>query len=201
MSELAIADDRQHRRDCWQYKVQAAHVSEQVTQQVTSPQFSHEANSYGDLIEALRRRAEQLDISRSTIDSLAGIADGLASKILGLGQSKRLGLETLGSVLQAMSLRIVVEHDDEAYESMRHRYVKRDGPHTVSASKGHAGGEKESLARVDARAAILQAQEEAREAQKKALEAIRDAESAAARVVKMKAEKLRKKIPGRKGGK
>jgi hypothetical protein len=201
MSELAIADDRQHRRDCWQWKVQAAHVSEQVTQPVTSPQFSQEANSYGDLIEALRLRAEQLDISRSTIDGLAGIADGLASKILGLGQTKRIGLQSLEPLLRSLSVRLVIEHDDDAYQTMRHRYVKRDGPHTVVATKGWAGREKQSLARVDARAAMVQAQEEARSAQKKALAAVNAAEAAAIKVARMKAAKLREKLPRRKGGK
>jgi hypothetical protein len=197
--ELAIADDNSSaRHGLWDSKVRTTQATKPVLFPVLSPEFSQAANSYSDLLQALRQRAEQLDISRSTIDSLAGIADGLASKILGLGQSKRLGLETLGGVLQAMSLRIVVEHDDDMYQSMRHRYVKRDAPHTVSATKGWAGSEKQSLSRVDARAAMLQAQQEAKDAQKKASAAINAAEAAAIKVARMKAATLREKLSSRK---
>ena len=88
--------------------------------------------------------------------------------------------------MQALSLTITIEHDDETHEAMRHRYVKRDRANTLAATRGHAG-------------AALQAAGAARMAHKQALAAIQAAEAAAVKAAKMRAARLREKLLKRKG--
>jgi hypothetical protein len=195
MSELAIAEEAPRRwHDLWESKLRASQPATPILLPVPTPEFSQVVTTYGEILAALRDCANQLDISRGTIDSIAGIADGLASKILAVGQLKRLGVESLPAVVQALGLRITIEHDDETYERVRHQYIKRDGPHTIAATKGHAGTKEAGLSRVAARAALLQAAEDARVAHKNALVAIRAAEAAAVKAARMKAARLQEKL-------
>jgi hypothetical protein len=69
-------------------------------------------NDYESLIEVCRQRADELAISRESIDSLSGLAPGLAGKILGHRQVKRLGPETLKPILQVLGLKLLVIEDD-----------------------------------------------------------------------------------------
>lgn len=85
-----------------------------------------EITDYDSLIAALRVRADQLEISRATIDDIAGLCDRYASKILSLSKAKRIGLETLGPILGALGLKLIAVQDDEATERYRARRVKRN---------------------------------------------------------------------------
>jgi hypothetical protein len=69
---------------------------------------------YASLHEALRRRADQLRLSRTTLDSLTGLADGHSSKLLALSHPKILGEKSFGVMLEALGLRLVVEEDPQA---------------------------------------------------------------------------------------
>jgi hypothetical protein len=69
-------------------------------------------NDYESLIEIFRQRAEELAISREGIDDLSGCAPGLAGKILGHRQAKKLGPATLKPFLQVLGLKLLVIEDD-----------------------------------------------------------------------------------------
>jgi hypothetical protein len=69
-------------------------------------------NDYEGLIEVCRQRAAELELSREGIDLLSGCAPGLAGKILGHRQAKKLGPTTLKPILQALGLRLLVIEDD-----------------------------------------------------------------------------------------
>jgi hypothetical protein len=69
-------------------------------------------NDYESLIEVCPQRADELAISREGIDVLSGCAPGLAGKILGHRQVKKLGPTTLKPILQALGLKLLVIEDD-----------------------------------------------------------------------------------------
>jgi hypothetical protein len=94
-----------------------------------------EIRTYDDLIGYFKKRADELNISRLTLDHIAGLPDGLSSKVLGLKQTRRIGMATLEYFLQALALRLVVIPDPDALERNRSRYVARDAPHAISAKK------------------------------------------------------------------
>ena len=64
------------------------------------------------------------------------LADRYTSKVLSHEGPKRIGMTSLGALLNALSLRLVAVPDLAALERNRARYVRRDQPHTVSAKKG-----------------------------------------------------------------
>jgi hypothetical protein len=103
------------------------------------PVPANEIVDYQSLVATLRARADSLEISRGTIDSVAGLADGHASKILALSRLRRIGMESLGPMLDALCLKLVAMPCDEAFERNRSRLVKRDDPHYRSARQGHDG--------------------------------------------------------------
>jgi hypothetical protein len=80
---------------------------------------------YAGLVECLRRRAEELDVSRMTLDDVAGLPSGLTGKILGGAHVKKLGRLSLGGLLGALGLELVVRENPDALERVRRRLEKR----------------------------------------------------------------------------
>jgi hypothetical protein len=98
----------------------------------------HKITDYDSLLRLLRARADQLQISRSTIDHISGLQEGMSAKILSLNQLRRVGVGSLGPLLDALCLTLVAVPNDEAFARNKSRYIKRDIAHHTSASKGHA---------------------------------------------------------------
>jgi hypothetical protein len=98
------------------------------------PATPREVKDYDDLIELLRARANELQISRETIDYVGGLPDRLSSKVLSLNHLRRIGMETLGPFLDALSLKLIAVPDEEALARNRSRYVRRDESAARSAN-------------------------------------------------------------------
>jgi len=108
-------------------------------------------NDYESLIEVCRQRADELAISRECIDGLSGCAPGLAGKILGHRQAKKLGPTTLKPILQVLGLRLLAIEDDretaltlavrEPVQSSQQRFnnVSRLTPKLLAAAPQPAG--------------------------------------------------------------
>ena len=91
--------------------------------------FTAEVSSYAGLREAIRRRVEALNISRITLDSIAGLTPGRSAKLLSSGEAKepkRFGLLSLELILQATGLKLLVVDDHKALARFAPMYVKRD---------------------------------------------------------------------------
>jgi hypothetical protein len=58
----------------------------------------------------------------------------MASKILSLSHVRRVGLISLGPLLDTLGLKLIAVSDEEALERNRSRYKPRDDPHFRSAS-------------------------------------------------------------------
>jgi hypothetical protein len=74
-------------------------------------------SDYQGLLEAFRDRAKELEISREGIDSIAGWADGYASKLLGgaaAKQRKIIGPLSLGLMLGTLGLKMILVEDPES---------------------------------------------------------------------------------------
>jgi hypothetical protein len=78
-----------------------------------------------ELHAAVRARAEQLEVSRATVDQVAGLPDGYASKLLSVVPMKNMGKISLGPMLRTLGLKLVVTEDPEALAAMSHRLPKR----------------------------------------------------------------------------
>ena len=99
---------------------------------------------YESLIRVCRARAEQLDISRECIDSIAGWCDGLASKLLTTSPitkddlerrptGRGLGFRTLGPMLAALGIKLIAVLNEDTLARYQDRRTKRDAAHVVSA--------------------------------------------------------------------
>jgi len=110
---------------------------EPVIEAIAPPFTSAEITDYDSLIRLLRNRADELELSRETINHIAHLPDGLAGKILGLRHVKRIGMQTLGPLLDALGLKLIAVPNEAALERNRSRYVKRDEAHYRSAKARH----------------------------------------------------------------
>ncbi|WP_316228631.1 hypothetical protein [Bradyrhizobium sp. SZCCHNR1045] len=85
-----------------------------------------EITDYESLISVCRARADELQLSRSNIDAIAGWADGLAGKILGSASAKRVGPLTLEPLLAALGLKLIAAPNHVTLERHRNQRIPRD---------------------------------------------------------------------------
>jgi hypothetical protein len=81
--------------------------------------------SYQDLQRALRRRADELNISNECLDSLCNFADAYASKLLAVHPKRYLGRMSLEAMLAVLGVVLVAYEDEEVLARMRPRLVPR----------------------------------------------------------------------------
>jgi hypothetical protein len=98
---------------------------------------------YDGLNGAFRARAEELNITRDDVDVLGGLTRGHGSKILAAYPQKAIGRTTLGPILHALKLKLIVVPDDDVIwkDEPRGRRIKRPVMlHTADAwHSEHAG--------------------------------------------------------------
>jgi len=97
----------------------------------------------------LRSRADQLEVSREMISEIAGLLERYANKVLSLKGERRIGMQSLGSLLGALGLKLIAVEDTAALERNRTRYeacdaaqLHRPGPagiRSLSVSRVRAG--------------------------------------------------------------
>ncbi|MPZ39839.1 MAG: hypothetical protein GEU95_17620 [Rhizobiales bacterium] len=80
-----------------------------------------EIHEYLDLHQVMRARAEYLQISRTTIDTIAGVPDGYSGKLLAPSPLKCAGHKNLMPLLGALALKLVVVEDEEALAKIKRR--------------------------------------------------------------------------------
>jgi hypothetical protein len=100
------------------------------------PEPLPEITSYKTLVAACRLRADQLQVSRLTLDELAGLPSGYVGKLLALKSGKRIGVESLGALLGALGLKLIAVPIDAR---QRARLTKRN---ESQVRRGHHGGPK-----------------------------------------------------------
>lgn len=90
--------------------------------------------SMPELVDAIRRRRDELNISHETIDNIAGLQSGYTSKLLGPIQLKGFSHMSLGAVLGALGIGLVVIEDPEATAKVQGRWQKRKRPQRLLPS-------------------------------------------------------------------
>lgn len=84
---------------------------------VVAARLGQTISTYQILVETFRRRADELKLSRSEIDRIAGLPSGYAGKVLSLGKAgkqKRMGMVSLENILAALGLKIILIEDEAA---------------------------------------------------------------------------------------
>jgi hypothetical protein len=84
-----------------------------------------EIRTYDDLSAALRLRAESLKISRETIDAISGLQPGYAGKLLAPVPIKTLSRVSLGAMLGALGVKLILVPDVEMMAKIEKRLIKR----------------------------------------------------------------------------
>jgi hypothetical protein len=103
------------------------------------PEPLPEITNYSTLIATCRLRADQLQVSRLTLDELAGLPSGYVGKLLALKSGKRIGVESLGALLGALRIKLVAVPIDDGRQ--RAGLTKRN---ESQVRRGHHGGPKRS---------------------------------------------------------
>lgn len=88
---------------------------------MTSPRQLATVRSYDELIAALRARSLELNATREAIDEVAGLQKGYTAKVLAPAAPKGLGRISMGPLLGALGVVLVMVEDAES------RAVKRVG--------------------------------------------------------------------------
>ena len=83
---------------------------------------------HNQLLAAIRRRVEELELSYEVVEHLAGLQSGYLAKIIGNPPIKRASPFTSFLILQALGLRVKLEKDPELIEKLSKRWTKRKLP-------------------------------------------------------------------------
>jgi hypothetical protein len=95
------------------------------------------ATGYGGLIAVLRSWVCQLDTSYESIDELAGWEGRYTSKVLGPSHIKAIGRKTMGKLLGALGLKLIVAADEAALARIKQRLVPNRWPPGRRATQRH----------------------------------------------------------------
>ena len=80
-----------------------------------------EIKTYKHLVDALRRRSAALGMSREALDAAAPLQPGYAGKLLAPIPVRALGHLTLGPVLMALGVKILLVEDTETIKRITQR--------------------------------------------------------------------------------
>jgi hypothetical protein len=93
-------------------------------------------HDYNQLLEAIRARRDALGITHHTIDAVSGVADGYASKLLCDPPLKHLGAASLGCILGALGLQLVVTEDPDGFRRVKPMLTRRKRPRRMLTIAG-----------------------------------------------------------------
>lgn len=84
-----------------------------------------ECRDHAGLVAAIRARLDELEVVPETIDHLAGLPLRYLSKIIAPMAYKSISSMSLGPLLQALGLKLIVVEDGETLDKIKSRLVKR----------------------------------------------------------------------------
>jgi hypothetical protein len=85
-----------------------------------------EFSDYAGMLDALRRRVNELALNGERFDEYAGLPRGYLSKLVGVRPTRRLGMQSLSPVLAGLALRCLFVVDEEAERRLRDRVLPRN---------------------------------------------------------------------------
>jgi hypothetical protein len=90
-----------------------------------APRIIAEARDYAELIRAFRTWIHELNVAGETVDYVAGLPLRYCGKLLAPVPVRSIGRTSLGPLLGALGLKLVVAVDHETLERIRHRLEPR----------------------------------------------------------------------------
>ena len=90
------------------------------------PRVVAEFSDYAGVLDALRRRVNELALSGEQFDEYAGLPRGYLSKLVGAKPIRRLGMVSFSPTLAALGLRCLFVEDEAATERLRSRVPPRN---------------------------------------------------------------------------
>jgi hypothetical protein len=78
-----------------------------------------------ELLAAIRKRIDQLELTHEVVEELAGLPRGYGAKVWSDTPPKRISAHTLFWVLQSLGLRMRLEVDPALVAKLQHRWVPR----------------------------------------------------------------------------
>jgi hypothetical protein len=83
-----------------------------------------EARNYDELIALFRQRCAELGTSMERLDDIAGLPARYVSKLLAPAPVKGIGRVSLGPLLGALGLVLIVDVDSVAFERVKRRLIR-----------------------------------------------------------------------------
>jgi general stress protein YciG len=96
---------------------------------IDQPHIIGEINSFSDLHSVLRARAEQLNMSRETIDHLTGLQPGYSSKLLAPRPIRKLSDFALGLLLPVLGIKLCLVECPQRMARIAKHIGTRKGDH------------------------------------------------------------------------
>lgn len=84
--------------------------------------------SMPELVAAIRARRDELNLSHEAIDAIAGFQSGYTSKLLSPNPIRNIGYMSLGSLLGALGVALVVVEDATQRAKVESRWCQRRRP-------------------------------------------------------------------------
>jgi hypothetical protein len=85
-------------------------------------------HSMEELLAALRARRDELQLTHTTIDAIAGWPDGYCGKLMCVPPVKNLGWQSLELALGSLGIALIVVEDVEQAAKVRSRWIPRERP-------------------------------------------------------------------------
>jgi len=96
------------------------------------------ARDYAELAAAIRQRCNDLNVGYETLDYVAGLPLRYCAKLFSPLPVKHIGATSLGPLLGALGLKLVVEIDQEQFERVKNRLTPRKSSRaTRQTHRGH----------------------------------------------------------------
>jgi hypothetical protein len=113
-----------------------AKISEQA-QKATPPRLLGDAIAdYAGLRDGLRARAREIGISRRSLDYVGRLSEGHASGLLAVNSNRALGIVSLGKILKALGVRLLLVEDPETTaRTVRLMGKRRSEPQAVEGER------------------------------------------------------------------
>jgi hypothetical protein len=90
-------------------------------------------DSYAGMLDAIRRRVNELSVTGEGLDEYVGLPRGYYSKLAGAKPIRRLGMVSFAPVLNGLGLKCQFVEDQEATERLRSRVRPRRDSYVRSA--------------------------------------------------------------------
>jgi hypothetical protein len=118
------------------------------------------ARNYSELLDALKRRTAELGVTMELVDEIAGLPARYVAKLFAPIPVKSVGKTSLGPLLGALGLKLIIAEDLEAFRRVKCRLVrsKHAGARVLARKKPRRYSiwhEKPALARLARKVQVL----------------------------------------------